>query len=217
MILIDYIFYTILLLLFFYIVIVIYLSLDRIGKYDDVFKLKKAALVYSSNYRKLGDIIIPTRKSPFGIGEPTVWVYRNNDTELFMSSNHKKDVRIWSQINGNLHDIHFVLDSKKNNRSVVSNLMYHKLPSKKLELEGDFNDYFNLYYDDDQQIQTLQILAPNLMAYLIDGASLVDVEVLNNQIAILHTNAAKTKESLQAAIELTTKLNSITEAASKVR
>jgi len=194
----------------------LFLSKDELKKYEDIFGLKKAALVNSSDYDELSKIIKPTRKSAFSFGEPVVWIYEKEGIQLFISANSRKNVRVWTQVNAKLGGIHFVVDSKKNNYSVVSNLIYGKLPSNKLDLEGDFNEYFNLYYDNKQQIQTLQVLAPNIMAFLIDKASNVDVEVIDNQIAIFHKSAAQDKESLQKAIDVTSGLSKIAKSASKV-
>jgi len=55
---------------------------------------------------------------------------------------------------------------------------------KRLELEGDFGKYFELYVPPDYQIDALQIFTPDVMAALIDAGSQFDYELVNDCLYI---------------------------------
>ena len=74
---------------------------------------------------------------------------------------------------------HIYLDGKQNNR----NDTYKSW--QKMTLEGDFNKYFDLYADDDTNIETLSFLTPDVMQRFIDTARLYDVEAYNHNLAII--------------------------------
>lgn len=193
----------------------LYFGRDRLRQYRDRLGLEKANLVYGNDYQKILDLILPTRESAFTKSEPVIWLYRKEDTELLLGANQKADVRIWLQPKTVLEDVHIVLDSVFNN-SGHSNLKKDKLPKQQIELEGNFSKHFKLYCDEDQQVIALQIIAPDIMAYLLDNLLSTDIEVVDNQIAIIVRNGAKTLDKLKTSIEVAQRLDRLTKAVTKV-
>lgn len=193
----------------------LYFGRDRLRQYRDALGLEKANLVYGGDYQKVRDLILPTRESAFTKSEPVIWLYRQNDVELFLGANQKGDVRIWLQPKTILKDVHIVLDSAFNN-SMHSNLKKDKLPDQQLELEGDFSKYFKLYCNEGQQVIALQIIAPDVMAYMLDNLLSVDVEIINSQVAIIARGGAKTLDHLKNNLELAQRIDKLARAATKV-
>ena len=191
------------------------LSEDRLRRYRDVLGLQKANLVYADNYQKVRNLVLPTRETAFSEAEPIIWIYKNNDTELFLGANEKSDVRLWLEVKTVLDGVHVVLDSTFNN-SMRTNLKRDKLPKQQIDLEGNFPDHFKLYCNPGQQVIALQIIAPDVMAYLLDSLISADVEIVDNQIAIIVKGGAKTLERLKASIELAERIDKLASAATKV-
>lgn len=191
------------------------LSEDRLRQYRDALGLEKANLVYANNYQKVRDLILPTRQTVFDKSEPVIWLYRKDNTELFLGANQKSDVRIWLEPKTVLEDVHIVLDSTLNN-SMRSNLNKDKLPKQQVELEGSFSKHFKLYCNEGQQVVALQIVAPDIMAYLLDSLLSADIEIIDNQVSIIVRNGAKTLDQLKASIELTQRIEKLTRAVGKV-
>lgn len=52
------------------------------------------------------------------------------------------------------------------------------------ELEGDFYKYYKLYITDNQEIEILEILTPEIMAFMIDEAKHLSFEFTENQLYI---------------------------------
>lgn len=180
-----------------------------------VLGLEKANLVYAGDYQKVRDLILPTRRTAFDKSEPVIWLYRRGTTELFLGANWKGDIRIWLEPQTVLQGVHIVLDSVLNN-SARSNLKKDKLPQQQVELEGNFSKHFKLYCNEGQQVVALQIVAPDIMAYLLDNLLDADVEIINNQVAIVVRGGAKTLDRLKASIELAAQIERLARAATKV-
>lgn len=193
----------------------ILLDTDKLRKYRDALGLEKANLVYGADYQKIKDLILPTRKSTFERQEPVIWLYRKDGSQLFLAANRKNDVRIWLQTQTNLKGVHIVLDGTQNN-SVLSNLKTDKLPPQQIKLEGTFSEHFKLYCEENQQVIALQIIAPDVMAYLLDNLLSTDIEIVDNQIAVISRGSAKTEEKLKATIGLARQIDKLTRATSKV-
>ncbi len=191
------------------------LTEDKLRKYRDVLGLEKANLVYANDYQKVRDLVLPTRQTAFDKNEPVIWLYRNNTLELFLGANQKSDVRIWLEPKTALKDVHIVLDGMLNS-SVRSNLNKAKLPKQQVELEGGFSTYFKLYCNEGQQVLALQIVAPDVMAYLLDNLLSADIEVIDNQVAIIIRDGAKSLDRLKTSIELAQQIDKLIEAVTKV-
>lgn len=191
------------------------LSQDRLRQYKTVLGLENANLVYSNDYQKVRNLVLPTRQSAFRKSEPVIWLYRKNGTELFLGANNKGDVRLWLEPKTVLKGVHIVLDSTLNN-SMRSNLQKDKLPKQQVELEGGFSDHFKLYCNQKQHLIALQIIAPDIMAYMLDNLLSADIEILNDQVAIVVRGGAKSIEKLEASIQLAKKIEKLVKATTKV-
>lgn len=191
------------------------LNVDKLRRYRDVLGLEKANLVYANDYQKVRDLIIPTRQTVFEKTEPVIWLYRAEGLQIFLGANRRSDVRIWIEPQTALIDVHIVLDSTLNN-SIRSNLDKKKLPKHQVDLEGNFSKHFRLYCNEGQEVIALQIISPDVMAFLIDNLLSADIEVIDNQIAIIVRNGAKTLAHLKASIELAQQMGKLSRSVTKV-
>lgn len=78
---------------------------------------------------------------------------------------------------------HVLLDSKHNNSWFMSNFP-NVQRSQRLRLEGDFNDYFDLYVPKGYERDALYFITPELMALLIDHGAKFDVELVDDNLII---------------------------------
>lgn len=193
----------------------VYLRRDRLKSYEKILGLKKANLEYSDNYQKVREIILPARDSVFSKSEPVIWIYNEDVRELFLGSNSSGDVRIWLNLETKLDGVHIVLDSGQNN-SLRSNLRIDKLPKQKINLEGDFNKRFRLYCKEDQQIIALQIIAPDVMVFVLDNLLTIDLEIINSQLAIISKGGAKSLDKLKSSLELAMQIDKLSRTVKKV-
>jgi len=172
-------------------------------------------LLYSSDYHKIMSTLWSARRSVFSRFEPIVWVYRREGFDDILLSNFRKHLRVWIQPKSNLEGTHIVLDAIRNN-SLFTNLKRFKLPGQNIELEGNFPSYFKLYCQPGKQVIALQIIAPDVMTFIIDNAMEVDIEIIDQQIALIYRNGAKDEDSIRLAVELITKMGKLQSAVQKV-
>lgn len=165
-------------------------SEDKLRQYRDALGLEKANLIYANDYQKVRDLILPTRQTAFAKSEPVIWLYRNGDLELFLGTNQKSDVRLWLEPKTVLQGVHIVLGKAASN-SLRTNLKKNKLPKQQVGLEGNFSKQFKLYCNEGQQVIALQIIAPDIMAYILDNLLGVDIEITDT---IYIVNDAKSEE-----------------------
>lgn len=109
---------------------------------------------------------------------------------------------------------HILFDSKNNNQMhIVSNLPLLFKNSQQLQLEGDFNEYFNLFVPLNYEKDALYLLTPDVMHVLIEKAQNYDIEIVDNQIFIYSSEGFKLndeqtiKELLDVAMVISNKLN----------
>jgi hypothetical protein len=93
---------------------------------------------------------------------------------------------------------HVLLDSKRNNRGIFSNLPSFR-GVQRLTLEGDFNNYFGVYVPADYGRDTLYFLTPELMALFIDYSAKYDLEIVDDSL-FMYSNKPFSLDK-QAAIE----------------
>lgn len=92
---------------------------------------------------------------------------------------------------------HFVIDSQL---EVVLPIVFDK--SQKIELEGDFHKYFDLYAPDTYGISALTILAPDAMEVLLHNAALCDVEIVQNKMYFYWSVPPTTKNNTGRFLQL---------------
>jgi hypothetical protein len=78
-----------------------------------------------------------------------------------------------------------LLDSNKNDPSYKSTIPRSFKKDQLLQLEGKFSTYYDLYAPLNLQINTLSLLSPNFMQYLMDCSSLFDVEFYGNEMILI--------------------------------
>lgn len=104
-----------------------------------------------------------------------------------------------------------VLESNKNDKTAVSTMPSTFLPSQRLQLEGNFNQYFDLYAPTGLHINTLTVLAPNFMETLMHAAASFDVEFFGNQMILITKDPLYTPTVMkQALLALETQLAYLT-------
>lgn len=96
---------------------------------------------------------------------------------------------------------HVLLDSKKNNFLMLRNLPGNFSSDQRLQLEGDFNNYFTVYVPANYQRDVLYFLTPELMAGLIDKGSNYDFEVIDDNLFIYGDSLDFRKSVFQENIE----------------
>lgn len=190
---------------------------SSIDPYRKIFNLKNANMEYSADLERIKGFILPSRRSVFSGQEPEVLLYNNGETQLYLGAINKgEDVRIWMQPTTVLENVHIVLDGSQNNTSGKSNVLKYKLPQQCIDLEGNFPDYFKLYCNEQQQVIALQIVAPDIMSYILDNLMSVDIEIIDNQVGIISRGATLSVDSFRATIELAEKIGRIVRATQKV-
>ena len=80
---------------------------------------------------------------------------------------------------------HMILDARANNAAFgVTNLPTSFTKNQVLSLEGDFDRYFTLYCPREYERDALYVFTPDLMALLIDNASVFDVEIVDDWMLV---------------------------------
>jgi hypothetical protein len=60
------------------------------------------------------------------------------------------------------------------------------------------------------------VITPDIMSFLLDNLLSTDIEIINNQIAIISRDGAKTIDRLRASIELAKRIDKLSRAVTKV-
>ncbi len=75
---------------------------------------------------------------------------------------------------------HMVLDARRNNLLLGTNLPTSFRRDQRLSLEGDFDKHFTLYCPREYERDALYVFTPDLMALLIDESATFDVEIVDD-------------------------------------
>jgi hypothetical protein len=75
-----------------------------------------------------------------------------------------------------------VLDAKADNLGGITSLPAYFGKGRRLELEGDFNNYFDLYVPEDYETDALYVFTPDVMQSLVDEGRHYDIEVVDNEL-----------------------------------
>lgn len=89
---------------------------------------------------------------------------------------------------------HILLDNKRDG-SVGS---FEFAGSQKLELEGNFNKYFNVFGPKEYEIEVLQVLNPVVMQALLAAPEPVDIEIIGHDLYIYNKGNHYKKETVQS-------------------
>jgi hypothetical protein len=72
----------------------------------------------------------------------------------------------------------------------------HKADKVTLELEGDFNKYFNLSVPKGYEIEALQVFTPNIMLDLEEKCRLLSLEIVNSHLFIYKNSVIQNRKDL---------------------
>ncbi len=100
---------------------------------------------------------------------------------------------------------HVLLDASANNWFIGSNLPIQFSGGQKLELEGDFNNYFTTYAPEGYGRDTLYFLTPELMAALVDYGKNYDFEVVDDNLFIYHKEIDLSLKNIQVNLDYWTR------------
>lgn len=67
-----------------------------------------------------------------------------------------------------------------------------------VKLEGDFNKYFTLNVEPGYEVEALEVFTPDIMANLIDKASLFNMEIADNHLLLYKSGMVEEKDKLYA-------------------
>ncbi len=101
---------------------------------------------------------------------------------------------------------HIILDSKRD--SSIGVFTFDR--SQRLELEGDFNKYFNTYGPKEYEVEVLQILNPSVMQSLLSINEPMDIEIIGEYLYIYNTGAMRNKQTYQAIFNAINQITSST-------
>lgn len=94
-----------------------------------------------------------------------------------------------------------VLDSNKNDRGKWSSVSTIFDRNQIINLEGDFQEYFDFYVPKGLQINALTMLAPNFMQVVMDSAVSFDIEFFGDEMILITKQALYTPEAMQSAYD----------------
>ena len=87
---------------------------------------------------------------------------------------------------------HLFLDAKQNGSSRAYQ------GSQRLSLEGDFDEYFNLYVPDNESTNALVVFTPDIMAVLVDAGRPYDVELIGDSVIVVASGSQYERYRLKA-------------------
>ena len=124
------------------------------------------------------------------------FIDRSDKTEVgVMSKGIKYTTLLCPELNGLTVYIDAIADNRngrmpinqRNNQASQQN----QISLEKINLEGDFYKHFNVYQPKDAQIETLSLLAPNVMAKLIDNFGSSNIEINEGRMTIFNAPDGK--------------------------
>lgn len=97
---------------------------------------------------------------------------------------------------------HLVLDSKRSRSLFNPDAAFvgSVVPPNKAKLEGNFHDYFQLYYEKGENIDALSVITPDVMQTLIDSNQAQDIEVSGKHIYFMAHSDQRTASELPALL-----------------
>lgn len=101
------------------------------------------------------------------------------------------------------HLPNMVLDSRRDNFLGISSLPDSIDKSQKLELEGDFNEYFNLYVPKQYERDALYVFTPDVMQAVIQHGQFFDIEIVDDEMYMYTKKLFKleSQQDLEQAIK----------------
>lgn len=78
--------------------------------------------------------------------------------------------------------------------------------TQRLQLEGNFNEYFNLYLPDGDQVDVLSVVTPDIMQVLMDSGRPYDIEIIGHNVFICSRQPIYQQEVLPHVLSFAEKL-----------
>lgn len=94
-----------------------------------------------------------------------------------------------------------ILDSNKNDKLLLKIRSANIKQDQRINLEGNFADYFDFYAPRGINANSLTVLAPNFMQMLIDASSVFDVEIYGNRMFIMTQDPLYTTRVMEEAMQ----------------
>jgi hypothetical protein len=116
---------------------------------------------------------------------------------------HYRDTVIELDFHGQLPDL---LMLNIHARSSQVNLAESFGVKNKVQLEGDFDQYFTLYAPHGNEVEALEVFSPDIMALMEDESKHYSVEFAGNRIYIYASGFVATSDNLNQLFELAKKL-----------
>jgi hypothetical protein len=78
---------------------------------------------------------------------------------------------------------------------------------ERLNLEGDFNDYFSLQIEKGQEIDALSVITPDVMQKLVDYNQAEDIEILATNLYFMCGHDRRDYQHMQSFLQSITELS----------
>lgn len=102
---------------------------------------------------------------------------------------------------------YMLLDSKANREGAV----HVPLKSQKLSLEGDFDSFFQLYAQENEHVDVLSVITPDVMLTSMQSSAFYDIEIFKDRLYIYvegdHRNTSQIKELFRGAEMVLNEIN----------
>ena len=76
----------------------------------------------------------------------------------------------------------FLFNSRKNDEGISNILPEIYKTSQRIQLEGNFNQYYDVISPENDKTELLTLLGPDVMAYMIDHLTKFDIEIIDDEI-----------------------------------
>lgn len=162
-------------------------------------QLDKFFMKHDTDYLFMRDEYQSLTRSAFMKHEQFVWSITVNDVEIPIMFTDDGGCIAWVQLERKFP--HIVVDSLADNHWFHKQMVASSLPTQKIQLEGDFPDYFHVFMDPGQQLITLQILSPDRMQYLVDDLRDINLEIQDDYLRLYAAHAQRSSQSFQAFLK----------------
>ncbi len=162
--------------------------------------LDKFFMKHATDYVFMRNQYQSVQRSAFMKQEDFVWSITVNGAEVPIMFSEDGGCIAWLQLERSFP--HVVVDALDDNHWFRKQVVKKNLPANKIQLEGDFPDYFHVYTEPGQQVMTLQILAPDRMQYLVDNLRNFNLEIQDTYLRLFAANAQKSSKDFQTLINV---------------
>jgi hypothetical protein len=167
--------------------------------------MDKFFLKHDTDYVFMRDQYQSVKRSAFMKHEEFMWSITINSVEVPMMFTRDGGCVMWLQLDRSFP--HIVVDALGDNHWFKRQVEKKNMPSQKVQLEGDFPDYFRVYMDPGQQVTTLQILAPDRMLYLVDSLRNFNLEIQDKYLRLFAARAQRSSTDFKNMVDAVASLD----------